>query len=209
MKFLFIGDSITDAFRKPEEQNLAFQLGNGYVFLIAAHLDYQHPDHDRQYINRGVSGETLAQVMRRWQRDVLSQVPDILTLLIGVNEVIQHQNHNHPLDVATFSSNLHKTLDATRKQLPSSRLVLLEPFLVQAGKVTSEWQKQLEPFQQALRTAAERFDATFIPLQEPFDQGSKRASSSYWSFDGIHPTPAGFKLIANEWLSFMEDSSTS
>jgi lysophospholipase L1-like esterase len=91
MKILFQGDSITDAFRKPEEINPAFQLGNGYAFLVAARLGARHPERHFEFINRGVSGHTVQDVEKRWQADCLDYHPDLLSLLIGVNNIIRRQ----------------------------------------------------------------------------------------------------------------------
>ena len=75
MRILFQGDSITDAFRKPEEINPAFQLGNGFAFLVAAKLARQYPGRF-EFLNRGVSGDTVPRLTSRWQHDALDLKPD-------------------------------------------------------------------------------------------------------------------------------------
>ena len=92
MKILFQGDSITDAFRRPEEINPAFQLGNGYAFLVAAKLGARHPERRFEFINRGISGHSVQDLEKRWQADSLDHAPDLLSLLIGVNNIIRRQN---------------------------------------------------------------------------------------------------------------------
>jgi len=76
MRILFQGDSITDAFRKPEEINPAFQLGNGYAFLVGARLAADHPDRPYEFLNRGVSGQRVQDLAARWQPDALDLRPD-------------------------------------------------------------------------------------------------------------------------------------
>jgi lysophospholipase L1-like esterase len=92
MKILFQGDSITDAFCKPEEINPAFQLGNGYAFLVAARLGARHPERCFEFINRGISGHAVQHLEKRWQADSLEHQPDLLSTFIGVNNIIRHQN---------------------------------------------------------------------------------------------------------------------
>ena len=87
---LLLGDSITDAFRKPEELNPGFQLGNGYAFLAAARLAVRCPEYDFQFFNRARSGNRVADLLHRWEADALSLAPDIASILAGVNEALRN-----------------------------------------------------------------------------------------------------------------------
>jgi lysophospholipase L1-like esterase len=111
MKILFQGDSITDAFRKPEEINPAYQLGNGYAFLVAADLGAQYPDRRFEFINRGVSGQAVQHLAERWQTDALDVQPDLLSLLVGVNNIIHKSNQLEISDAETLAL-YHKLLSS-------------------------------------------------------------------------------------------------
>lgn len=203
-KLLFIGDSITDAFRRPEEINESFQLGNGYVFLIAAHLRYHYPEAALDFVNRGVSGETLKNIVGRWEADVIPHQPQVVTLLAGVNDLIRMQqklgNYSEP---AEFAERLRSTLERTRAALPETKLVLMEPFVLEAGMVESGWREALQPYQKIVREQSEAFQTEFIPLQSVFDAAVENAAPAHWSYDGVHPNPGGFYCIAKAWLTQM------
>ena len=200
MKILFQGDSITDAFRKPEEINPAFQLGNGYAFLVAARLGLRHPERHFEFINRGISGHTVQDVEKRWQADSLDHQPDLLSLLIGVNNIIRRQNGSKDISDAEVLASYRRMLEQMRAQNPRIRFLLMEPFLLEAGEVTAEWKAALKPIQDGIAVIASEFDAPLLPLQSLFDKALALAPAAYWAYDGIHATHAGFQLIADAWL---------
>jgi lysophospholipase L1-like esterase len=203
MKILFQGDSITDAFRKPEEINPAYQLGNGYAFLVAASIGARHPDRRFDFINRGISGNCVQDLAGRWQTDALDVQPDVLSLLVGVNNIIHKSNQWEISDAETLAL-YHKLLDQMRANNPKLRILLIEPFLLMAGTVTDEMTAWLRPIQKGIAAIARDFDAPFIPLQSIFDRALSRAPAAYWAYDGIHPTHAGFQLITDAWLRTAE-----
>lgn len=204
MKILFQGDSITDAFRKPEEINPAFQLGNGYAFLVAARLGAQHPQRRFEFINRGISGHTVQDLEKRWQIDSLDHQPDLLSLLIGVNNIIHRQNGSKDIPDSEVLASYRRMLEQMRTQNPRIRFLLMEPFLLEAGNVTVAWKTAIKPIQEGIAVIAREFDAPFIPLQSLFDNALALAPAAYWAYDGIHATHAGFQLIADSWLETVE-----
>ena len=52
---------------------------------------------------------------------------------------------------------------------------------------------------------AEKYDLTFIPLQEKFDEAAKLGDNSCWFYDGIHPTAAGHMVIKKEWMKAFKE----
>lgn len=204
MKILFQGDSITDAFRKPEELNPAYQLGNGYAFLVAAHLGASYPDRRFEFVNRGISGQSVQHLADRWQSDALDVQPDLLSLLVGVNNVIHKANGQGALPDSETLDLYRSLLDQLVAQNPKARILLLEPFLLHVGTVTLATIDWLRPIQKGIAVIARDFEAPLVPLQEIFDLALSRAPSAYWAYDGIHPTHAGSQLIADAWLSVAE-----
>jgi len=201
MKILFQGDSITNAFRKPEEINPAYQLGNGYVFLIASSLARKYPKHNIEFINRGVSGNTVIDLLKRWDRDCLDIKADVISLLAGVNYVFQAIQQNEGCDIGSFIQTYLSLLDSAEKCNPRVTLIIMEPFLLEVSEVTSHWKTLLQPAQQAIAKVAAERKLLFIPLQRIFDEACNFAPAAYWIYDGIHPTHAGFNLIAEAWLA--------
>lgn len=204
MKILFQGDSITDAFRKPDEINPAYQLGNGYVFLIAAQLAARFPEKHWDFVNRGVSGNKILDLKNRWTNDVLMIRPNVLTIFIGVNDTLAAMQGQPSANEQEFASAYQFLLQETRQHLPDTRFVLMEPFLLEVGEVRKSWCDHLRSRQLLVQAIASETMSDFVPTQQIFDNASKIREPAFWSYDGIHPTHAGFQLLADAWLEVFE-----
>jgi len=204
MKILFQGDSITDAFRKPDEINPAYQLGNGYVFLIAAQLAARFPEKHWDFVNRGVSGNKILDLKKRWENDALAIRPDVLTIFVGVNDTLAAMQGHVSTTEHEFATAYRFLLQDTRQHLPETRIILMEPFLLEVGEVRETWLQDLRPRQLAIRSLAAETNAIFVPTQDLFNRATKIREPAFWSYDGIHPTHAGFQLLADAWIEVFE-----
>ena len=97
-KILFTGDSITDCGSSLSE-DINF-LGHGYPIFIASLLGISHPELELTFVNTGITGNRVGDLAGRWQRDVLNHKPDILSVLIGINDAAQR--YNGSLSISAF-----------------------------------------------------------------------------------------------------------
>jgi acyl-CoA thioesterase I len=196
---LFQGDSIPNAFRKPEERCNAYQMGSGYAMIVAAQLLTARPQDNLRFTNRGVCGEGVKGLQQRWQADCLDLKPDILSILVGINDVTPTQPcpGTSPEE---YEQRYRELLTQTRAALPSVRLVLCEPFVLRVGDVQEWAQDDVVVRGKIVRRLAAETGAVLVPLQTVFAAALKRAPANYWSFDGIHPNAQGHWLIAEAWL---------
>ena len=202
-KILFQGDSVTHAFRKSEEVGTSYRLGAGWVMMLAAQLQGEHPELDLQIENRGECGHGVSDLLARWDADCIALKPTLLSLLVGVNDSIATMRYGTERPVAEFKSNYMKLLDRTRAALPGIRLVLCEPILLEAELVTAAWRDDLRGRQEVVRELATAYGAVFVPLQQRFDKAAAQTGPAYWLFDGIHPNAPGQWLIMQSWLHFV------
>ena len=196
---LFQGDSITDAGRDRNQAapNAGGALGNGYPLLLAAVLLKQWPDRDLRIFNRGVSGNKVPDLQARWETDTLALEPDVLSILIGVNDYWHTRTHGYTGTVTDYETHFVALLTQTRVQ----RLIILEPFVLKTGAVDASWWPEFDARRAAAARVAERSGATFVPLQRAFEEAAAKSGPAYWLADGVHPTPAGHELIADRWRS--------
>jgi lysophospholipase L1-like esterase len=199
---VFQGDSITDAERDKEqiEPNRRIALGSGYVNLIASNLLYKHPHKNLQIYNRGVSGDRIVDLYARWKLDCLNLNPNIISILIGVNDTWHEFGRQNGVEVDRYENMYREMLDFTKQRLPDVRLVLCEPFVLLCGAVTEAWLPEINQRQQIVKRLAAEFDAVFVPFQNALDTAVNTAPPSYWLGDGVHPTAAGHYLLAQVWL---------
>lgn len=204
---LFQGDSITDAGRsrdkgKTDVANNQPGLGNGYAWLAAAQLLVDRPADELQFFNRGISGHKVFQLAERWQADCLDLKPDVLSILIGVNDIW------HSLDprlgykgtVDIYERDYDALVERTRKTLPNVKLVVCEPFVLRCGAVTEKWFPEFDNYRDAAKRVAGKHQATFVPFQAMFDAAIQYAPAEHWAGDGVHPSESGASLMAHFWL---------
>jgi lysophospholipase L1-like esterase len=200
---LFQGDSITDAGRKREDPsyNNPGILGSGYAMLAAAGLLETHASLNLKIFNKGVSGNKVYQLAERWDADCIALKPDILSILIGVNDIWHKLNGQYNGTVEIYRKDYIALLERTKAALPNVKLIICEPFAVTGVKaVDDKWYPEFYGYQKAAREIAEMFNAVFIPLQKIYDEAQKKAPGVYWTGDGVHPSLAGAQLMASAWL---------
>ncbi|MDX1639746.1 MAG: SGNH/GDSL hydrolase family protein [Balneolaceae bacterium] len=200
---LFQGDSITDAHRDKDDSdaNDPDALGRGYAFLAAASLRHSMPRKNLTCYNRGISGNKVFQLAERWQEDCLDLQPDLVSILIGVNDFWHTLDYDYDGTVEIYESDFRELLQRTRRELPDVQLIIGEPFVIEEGSAVDErWFPRFPEYQAAARRIADEFNAAFIPYQQVFDEASKQVAPTYWSGDGVHPSMAGAQLMAQAWL---------
>ena len=195
---LFQGDSITDAGRDRgvADPNAARALGSGYPLLVASAALAAHPDRGLRFYNRGISGNKVPDLAARWAADTVALAPDVLSILIGVNDFWHKLSGGYTGTVEDYEHQYAALLDDTRRALPRARLIVLEPFVLRCGAVDDRWFPEFEQRRAAAERVAQRAEATFVPLQRAFDDLARKSTPQYWAADGVHPTPAGHGVIA-------------
>ena len=192
---LFQGDSITDGNRgRSADPNHI--LGHGYAFIIAAKYGAAVAARNLEFANRGVSGNTVRELQKRWEKDTLELKPDVLSILIGVND----QSHGVPLD--EYERSYDELITQAKTANPKLRLVLCEPFTLPVGKRKEgyeAWHAGIQARQDVVAKLAAKYDAALVRFQPVFDAACNIAPAEHWIWDGVHPTYSGHQLMADEW----------
>lgn len=201
---LFQGDSITDGNRiKTNEWDLNHQMGHGYAFIINAKLGCDYPEKDYRFLNRGISGNRISDLYARWQEHTLCHKPDILSILIGVNDVNHYLEHGNGSLADRYEKNYQLLIDEVKENKADTQIVICEPFVLPVNgkeEYAARMMEHLAPMQEKARLIAQRNGAIFVPLQKKFEEAGAKNGNEYWIWDGVHPTVCGHQLIADEWL---------
>jgi lysophospholipase L1-like esterase len=190
---LFQGDSITDCGRSREDPN---GLGDGYVRLISAMLSDDYPQYNLKFINRGVSGDKVEDLVYRWDEDCIVLKPDWLSILIGVNDTLG-------TTLKKFEEGYRFLLRRATKEL-NSKIILCEPFLLL--EENTPWRKKLTPKIEVVHKLAKEFDTILVSLDEIFQESCALHSPEFWAPDGVHPSPEGHALIAKSWIKYVQEA---
>ena len=200
---LFQGDSITDG-NRGRNADPNHIMGHGYAFSIASRVGADYPEKRYQFYNRGISGNKVNDLESRWQSETLDLKPDVLSILVGVNDSSSVVFNWAPIvSPEKYEETYTSLLEQTKAAFPNILFVLCEPFILKGGRVTENWEayhSDIAQRQAVVRKLAIKFDAVFVGFQEVFDKACDKATAGYWIWDGVHPTVAGHELMAREWL---------
>ncbi len=200
---LFQGDSITDARRNRKtaaKPNDPSALGAGYPVQIAGALLRDHAKTQLRIYNRGISGNKVPDLQKRWQADCLDLKPALLSILIGVNDIWHKLNGRYDGTVKDYRTGFAELLKQTRQALPKTAFVICEPFVLRCGAVKENWFPEFDKRRAAAKEVADEAGTLWVPFQTMFDEAVAAGTKpAYWAGDGVHPTLAGHALMAETW----------
>ena len=205
---MFTGDSITDCQRLESEDGLGF----GYPLRIAGEWGLRHPDRAVTWLNSAIAGNKVMDLEARWQADVLDARPDVVSILVGGNDVAWHtyDPDGYVISAEEFAAGYDRLLAPLAEA--GAELILIEPFLlpirgiVEVGDVhvgeeeRKEWRADLDPKNQVVRELARKYGAHLLAADGMFAELAATTGPEYWAADGVHPTPAGHAALAAAWL---------
>lgn len=191
MRILFQGDSITDAGRDRSDPH---NLGNGYPKYTAEILRDAYPDVDFEFINLAISAEQTKDVLKRVQSDIIDVKPDIVTILLGVNDTWHHLEDKNWVPNEVYESNYRGILEAVKKT--GARLVMLEQYILPAPGMEG-FHNDIDEKIQITRKLAREYADIFVPLDGLFASACLSEDPLYWTEEGVHPLEEGHMLIAD------------
>lgn len=204
-RILFQGDSITDCERY---KNDFYSMGNGYANLVKASLGTACPN-EYEFINRGISGNRIVDLYARIKADFINLHPDYASIYIGVNDTWHEIAEQNGVDTDKFEKIYTMLIDEIKAACPDIKLMIIAPYVLEGRATcnTEEKPNRLEAFRsdvaekaEVSKKIAQKYDLPLIELQPVFNDALKKAPSSYWAYDGVHPTACGHELIKQLWL---------
>jgi acyl-CoA thioesterase I len=193
---LFQGDSITDAGR---DQVDPAHLGYGYAMMAATWFQALYPEKDVHFLNRGISGNRVKDLLARWQEDCLDLQPTWISLLIGINDTWRRYDSNDPTSTTSYEDSYRSLLERTIAA-HDVHLILCEPFLLPVPADRESWREDLDPKIAVGRKLAREYGALYVPFDGIFAQAATQREPAFWAYDGVHPSAAGHALMAQAWL---------
>ncbi len=204
-KFVFFGDSITDACRNRERDLHPTSYGHGYVRALVPRL--LEDDLTSQIYNRGCSGDRIVDIYARIKSDVWNLEPDVLTILIGVNDVWHELNYSNGVDIDRYETIYRMLLDQTLERKPDVKIILIEPFILTGAATDEKFEEFLvvKDYAKVVNKIAKDYNLPIVKLQDKLDMLAQKNGAQVYLGDGVHPTIFGAELICNEWYSVYSD----
>ena len=220
-RILYIGDSVTDGgwgrsggnmmpSAERNHKDLNHLYGHSYMMLCAAHYESRDPESGDEFLNRGISGDDLTRLEARWEADVVALQPDVLSLLVGINDVYYHvqQRGEATFDFEAWERRYRALLDRARAANPDLVILLGTPFVAPVGKTGAaadypRCEALVHRLAEIVTALAADYDATVLHYDELFAAQATlhpTVPMRHWIWDGIHPTAAGHRLMADLWI---------
>jgi lysophospholipase L1-like esterase len=205
-RLVMLGDSVTDCGRSmPVGDGLYNETGYGYVSLIQASLTAVYPDKGVRVINMGTSGDTVRELKARWDRDVVVQKPDWLSVMVGINDVwrqfdapFEKEKHVY---LEEYAQTLEELVNITKPMLKG--LVLMTPYYIEPNTADS-MRAAMDRYGLAVKGIAEKHGTYFIDTQAAFNNALAVINSNAFSRDRVHPNMSGHTILAREFLKVIE-----
>lgn len=198
-RLLFIGDSITDCGRaRPVGEGGG--LGNGYVSLVDAHLAVNEPGRRVRVTNMGVGGNTVRDLASRWKSDVTDLKPDVLVVMIGINDVWRQFDSLDPnagVPLPEFEDTLDNLLNQGRQVARS--VFVATPFYIEANP-QDPMRAAMDQYSAGARRIAERNGFGFVDTQAVMNALTASRYAALIAWDRVHPNLTGHLALARAFL---------
>ena len=195
MKILFQGDSITDAGRNRDDIH---NLGNGYPKYAAQFLKEDFPNVDFEFVDLGISGNQTKDLVERLEADFIDIQPDIVSILIGVNDTWHHAANRDYIPHDVFEERYRTVLSAIREKT-NAKIMMMEPFLIPVED-KAYFREDLDPKIQVIRKLAREFADVYLPTDGLLASAYIGDDPLSYAADGVHPTAMGHCFIKDRWL---------
>ena len=199
MKILFQGDSITDMGRGREDIHI---LGNGYPKFAASIIKEKYPKTEFEFVNLGISGNQTEDLVARLEKDFIEIQPDIVSILIGINDVWHHADERDWIPNEVFEECYRTVLEGI-KQTTNAKIMILEPFLIPNG-VFDYFREDLDPKIQIIRKLAREYADVYLPTDGLLASAYIGDDPLSFAEDGVHPTEKGAQVIAKWYAEYIQ-----
>jgi lysophospholipase L1-like esterase len=200
-RVLFTGDSITDAGRRAEQA----PLGQGYPRAVQGLVIARYPAHQLEFLNTGISGNTVRDLQNRWTDDVIRHQPEWLSIMIGINDLHRTLNNGAaPVSPEEYADIYNDILSRTKKETKAS-IILIEPFYISLEERKDTHRRNvldmLPKYTKTVHKLARTYKTRLVKVHEDYLKALKYYPADTFAPEPVHPNiHAGHLMIANSWL---------
>lgn len=179
-------------------------MGKGYPKYAAQMISDAFPDIEFEFINQGISGNRTCQLFDRFYTDAIAFEPDIISILIGINDIWHRYGGNR---VETTDEQIkvnYRAILARIRNQTNAKIVMLAPYILDCDD-KQEMKEDLVTLLDIVKNLADEFADVYIPLNELFEDAlNTQPEYKYYSPDGIHPNENGAKFIGNVYFEYVK-----
>lgn len=194
IKILFQGDSITDCGRDYDDYH---SLGWGYPRFAAEYIKEAFSDKEFEFVNRGIGGNKVIDLVNRLDSDFINIQPDVVSIMIGINDVWHRAGDRNWLDNGEFEAQYRTVLDAI-KEKTNAKIIIIEPFLIPVEDKL-HFREDLAPKIEIIRKLAREYAVAYLPTDGLLNAAFIGDDPVSFAADGVHPTEKGAMFIGRKY----------
>lgn len=150
-------------------------------------------EENKNYVNRGISGQTSEQFLLRFRSDVINLRPYKVIINVGTNDIAEN---TRPYNEDYTFGNIVSMVELARA---NKIKVVLSSVLPSAS---FSWRKdmkdapvKIEALNARIKAYAQKEKLPYIDYYTPMVYGEKRELNPAYTYDGVHPTAAGYEVM--------------
>lgn len=200
IKLLFQGDSITDAGRNRNDYH---NLGEGYPKYAAEYIKKKYSNVAFEFIDLGISGNQTKDLVERLQTDFIDIKPDIVSVLIGINDVWHHADDKSWIPNDVFEERYRTVLKSIKEQT-NAKIMIMEPFLIPVEDKLF-FREDLAPKIEIIRKLAREYADGYLPTDGLLQSAFIGDEPTSYAADGVHPTSKGADYIGKLYAEYVSE----
>ena len=192
---LFLGDSITDVkfnFR------MMHSIKGRNIYALQIKKKLKKYSRKINVIIKGVASDRTYHVYDRLTKDCISLKPDVIIMLIGVNDAwesyVPEQYPPNPRETLPHIKEIYRRIN---EELPGTQVLYLMPFMIDSVPEKLPFHKKLDEYREMLKDIALQNGAVVLDLQEFFCKAQETTEPCKLAIDAIHPTNLGHTVMAD------------
>jgi len=145
----------------------------------------------RSFINRGISGQTTPQMLIRFRQDVIDLEPSVVLILAGTNDIAGNTGPSTPEMILDNLISMTELAKAAGIRVILCSVLPAFDFPWSPGKNPVDKIAQLNGM---IKNYAEKNGIIYLDYYSQMSDESQGLKSEY-TFDGVHPNEAGYKVM--------------
>lgn len=176
-----LGDSLT----------VGYMVRHGYLDMVETSLRERFPGCDLRVSNQGVCGDTIFDGHRRAPHALLSAPPHAALVQFGLNDCFSGINREQ------FKEATEALVLRLRTQSPDTEIILVPAPPCRLP----DFDREAEPFRISYHELGEELTVLVAPVFRHWRTRNQKLP--LWLPDGVHPTEAGYRIIAEAVLEML------
>jgi len=146
----------------------------------------------KQYINRGIGGQTTPQMLIRFRQDVVDLKPTIVVILAGTNDIAENTG---PSTLQMIADNIFSMAEIARANNIKVIISSVIPAFDYPWRTGLKPNKKIPALNKLLKEYCDKNEIIYLDYFTAMKNDKNGLKEEYGS-DGVHPNKKGYQIMA-------------